>query len=218
MSGVSGRELCYSAGEGASKGKAPAGPAACEERRNWGWCRPSGAQGSQILGQVRRGISRAATLDLQGTDFGLLRSLADKSPLGDSLKGVQDIPQEGNPKGTGAEMWFRGRLGSVWLEDLKGLSQPKCFYDSVISSVFYNNCADCSYIIRSCIISSCSFTSLYSSILTSCFHKMILIQELPQVFFIQSMMSFYTSFWNDVLKFSFILFLFECKLFCISAM
>lgn len=72
-----------------------------------------GSQGSRILGEVKRGISRTATLDLQGTDFGLFRSLADKSSLVDSLKGVQDIPQEGNPKGAGAGLLFRGGLASV---------------------------------------------------------------------------------------------------------
>lgn len=89
---------------GSHQGKAPAGPAVCKERRTCGWWRPSGAQGSQILGAVRRGILRTATLDLQRTDCGLLRSLVDKSPLGDSVKGLQSIPQEGNPKGTEAEM------------------------------------------------------------------------------------------------------------------
>lgn len=58
-------------------------------------------------------MSRAATLPLQGTDLGLFRNLADKSPLGDNLKGIQDVPQEGNPKSAGAEVWFRGGFGSV---------------------------------------------------------------------------------------------------------
>lgn len=117
---------------GSHQGKAPAGPAVCKERRTCGGWRPSGAQGSQILGAVRRGILRTATLDLQRTDCGLFRSLVDKSPLGDSVKGLQSIPQEGNPKGTEAEMWFSGGLGSVWLEDLKGLSQPKWFHYTVL--------------------------------------------------------------------------------------
>ena len=45
-----------------------------------------------IPGQVRRGVSRSATMDFQMVDFSLFRSLVDKSPLESSPegKGVQE--------------------------------------------------------------------------------------------------------------------------------
>ena len=60
-----------------------------------------------ILGEVKRGVSRTATLDFQRTVFGLFRRLVDKSPLGGSPEGQRspgrlDILQEGNLKGAGA--------------------------------------------------------------------------------------------------------------------
>jgi len=40
-----------------------------------------------ILGEVRRGVSRTATLDFQRADFGLFRSLVDRVPREAILKG-----------------------------------------------------------------------------------------------------------------------------------
>ncbi|KAK4829461.1 hypothetical protein QYF61_004679 [Mycteria americana] len=40
-----------------------------------------------VLGEVRRGVSRTATLDFRRADFGLFRRLVDKSPLGSSPEG-----------------------------------------------------------------------------------------------------------------------------------
>jgi len=40
-----------------------------------------------FLREVRRGVSRTATLDIRRADFGLFRGLVDKSPLGGSSEG-----------------------------------------------------------------------------------------------------------------------------------
>ncbi|KAK4826886.1 hypothetical protein QYF61_012074 [Mycteria americana] len=44
-----------------------------------------------ILGEVRRGVSRTATLDFQRADFGLLRRLVDRVPWEAVLKGYKDF-------------------------------------------------------------------------------------------------------------------------------
>lgn len=46
-----------------------------------------------VLGEVRRGTSRTATLDLCQADFGLLRTLTDRVPWESVLKGK--VVQEG---------------------------------------------------------------------------------------------------------------------------
>ena len=56
-----------------------------------------------IIGEVRSGVRRTATLDIQRADFGLLKSLLNRVPSELVLKsrGVQE-GQEGSLKGAGA--------------------------------------------------------------------------------------------------------------------
>lgn len=91
--GVRGRELPATAGQRASPGRCPTGPAVSKRGRAGGRCVVGRYLGhsehgmTEGLGEVRRGVSRAASVELQRASFGLFRILADRVLWEAALKG-----------------------------------------------------------------------------------------------------------------------------------